>query len=165
MNFNGSISLGGVVLTRVAGNMYGISGTQDGYYGDFVPDLCEPRAFDAGTPYRLDVDRGPSMGVHVMNSPGPGSADGEAVFRSRGLPVHGPASGSRSARPDAVKARAIGVGGRAAGESRVKARCRGAWSRVFTVSDNMRSRWAACRSSRASGSSPVRTPPPGAASG
>ena len=136
MHFTGPISLGGGVLTRVAGNIYGISGTQGGYYGDFVPDRVLSRpTFDPDTLYQLDIDRGPSMGVHVMNSPGPGAADGEAVFRSRGIPVVGRAYGSRSGHPDAVKAGSIGVGGRAAGETRVKARCRGAWSGAFTMSD------------------------------
>ena len=87
MRFTGSISLGPEVLAAVAGDMNGVSGTQGAYYGDFAPEPGVAPAFDADTLYRLDVDDGPSMAVHVMNSPGPGSADGEAVFRSRGIPA------------------------------------------------------------------------------
>lgn len=98
MRFSGSISLGPRVLATVAGDMNGISGTQGGYFGDFAPDRGESPAFDADTLYRLDVDDGPSIAVHVMNSPGPGSSHGEAGFRSRGNPV-GLARGSRSGHP------------------------------------------------------------------
>ena len=86
MHFTGSISFRGAVLAGVAGDMNGISGTRWGYYGAFVPKRSPSPDFDVDALYRLDIDHGPSMSVHVMNSAGPGSAVGEAVFRSRGSP-------------------------------------------------------------------------------
>ncbi len=101
MRFTGSISLAGRVLTRVEGDMNGVSGTEGGYYGEFVASFAEAADFDADALYRLDVDGGPSMGVHVMSSAGPGSVEGEAVFRSRGRSM-GAWNGSRreSSVPD-----------------------------------------------------------------
>ncbi len=90
MTFRGTISLGSDVLAGVAGTMDGISGTQGGYYGDFVLHRGAFRAFDPDALYRLDIANGPSMGVHVRNSAGLGSAEGEALFRSRGVPAGRP---------------------------------------------------------------------------
>ncbi len=86
MTFRGTISLGSDVLAGVAGTMNGISGTQGGYYGDFVLHRGASRVFDPDALYRLDIANGPSMRVHVRNSIGLRPAEGDVLFRSRGAP-------------------------------------------------------------------------------